>query len=158
MNIKEFLQQRQIPFEVLPHGWTGDAAHLAHSVHVPGSAVAKTVLLRVNHGFRDVVAVLPASLRINANQASKLLGGAEIKFGGEADIADHCPDCERGVLPPFGSQYGMRTMVDESLAEQEAIVFEGNTHNEAIRVKWQDYCRVENPLVGRFAELERQTV
>jgi Ala-tRNA(Pro) deacylase len=157
MNIKAFLQEKQIPFEVLPHHWATGATHVAHAAHVPEQQVAKTVLLRVNHGFRDVVAVLPANLHINAGQASQLLGGAEIKFGKEEDIAVHCPDCERGVLPPFGSQYGMCTMVDESLAGQKDIVFESNTHNEAIRVKWQDFCRLENPLVGSFAELERQT-
>lgn len=157
MNIKDFLQQRQIPFDVLPHRWATGAAHVAHSVHVPEDQVAKTVLLKVNHGFRDVVAVLPANLRIDVERASKLLGGAEIKFGKEEDIAEHCPDCERGVLPPFGSQYGMRTMVDESLAGQDDIVFECNTHNVAIRIKWRDFCRLENPIVGPFAELERQT-
>jgi Ala-tRNA(Pro) deacylase len=157
MNINDFLKERQIPFEVLPHRWATGAAHVARAVHVPEHQVAKTVLLRVNHGFRDVVAILPADLRINPEQASKLLGGAEIKFGKEEDIVEHCPDCERGVLPPFGSQYGMRTMVDESLASQDDIVFECNTHKVAIRMKWQDFCRLENPLVGQFAELERQT-
>jgi Ala-tRNA(Pro) deacylase len=157
MNIKAFLNEREIPFETLAHTRTGGASRLAGSVHVPGSHVAKTVLLRVNHGFRDVVAVLPANLRINPERASKLLGGAEIKFGNEEDVAIHCPDCERGVLPPFGSQYGMRTMVDQSLSQDENIVFESNTHDEAIRVKWQDFCRLENPIVGPFAELQRQT-
>ena len=156
MNIKSFLQEHQVPFEVLPHTRTGDAARLAHSLHVPGAHVAKTVLLKVNHGYRDVVAVLPANLRINPEQTSRMLGGAEVKFGNEEDVAVHCPDCDRGVLPPFGSQYGMRTMVDESLAQGDDITFEGNQHDEAIRMKWQDFCRLENPLVGQFAELERQ--
>lgn len=156
MNIKGFLQEHQIPFDVLPHTWTGDAARLAHSLHVPGAQVAKTVLLKVNHGFRDVVAVLPANLRLNPEQTGKMLGGAEVKFGNEEDVAVQCPDCERGVLPPFGSQYGMRTMVDESLAQGDDIIFEGNNHDEAIRMKWQDFCRLENPLVGQFAELERR--
>jgi len=154
MNIKGFLKKQQVPFEVLPHPRTIGASRLAQSVHVPGGHVAKTVLLCVNHGYRDVVAVLPANLRISPEQASKMLGGAEIKFGNEEDVAVHCPDCERGVLPPFGSQYGMRTMVDQSLAQGEDIVFESNTHDQAICVKWQDFCRLENPLVGHFAEPE----
>jgi Ala-tRNA(Pro) deacylase len=151
MNIKQFLTEKKVPFEVLAHDWTPDASRLAHAVHVPGRGVAKTVLLRVNHGYPDVVAVLPADLRVDPQKASQMLGGAEVKFGTEEDVAVHCPDCERGVLPPFGSEYGMHTIVDESLAANDEILFEGNTHDEAIRVKWQDYHALENPLVGPFA-------
>lgn len=151
MNIKEYLVQKNVPFDALPHEWTSSAARLAHSLHEPGRRVAKTVLLRVNHGYRDVVAVLPADCRVDPQKASKLLGGAEVKFGTEENVAVHCPDCERGVLPPFGSEYGMRTIVDESLARNEEILFEGNAHDEAIRLKWRDYSAIENPLVGPFA-------
>lgn len=156
MNIKSFLNEHKTPFEVLRHPHTESASRLAHSVHVPGESVAKCVLLRVDHGFRDVVAVLPANLQINPEQAGKMLGGADIKFGSKEDVAVHCPDCERGVLPPFGSQYGMLTIVDESLAQREDIVFEGNTHDEAIRMKWQDFSRLESPLVGPFAVAEQR--
>jgi Ala-tRNA(Pro) deacylase len=154
MNIKQFLNEKHVPYEILSHQHTEGASHLAHAVHVPGVHVAKTVLLQVNHGFRDVVAVLPANLRIDPEQASKLLGGAAIKFGDEDDLAIHCPDCERGVLPPFGSQYGMRTIVDASLADGEYIVFDCNTHEEAIRMKWHDFATLENPLVASFAVAE----
>lgn len=150
MDIKDFLTKRGASFEVLLHEPTGSASRLAHSVHVSGANVAKTVLLRVNHGYRDVVAVLPASLRLDPERASQMLGGAEVKFGAEEDVANHCPDCERGVLPPFGSQYGMKTIADVTLAVADDIVFESNAHNEAIRMKWKDFVAIENPLVGHF--------
>lgn len=154
MDVKSFLTERQTPFEVLPHAWAKGASRLAESVHVPGLNVAKTVLLHVDHGFRDVVAVLPANLRIDPDEVSQMLGGAEVKFGNAEDVAQRCPDCERGVLPPFGSKYGMSTIADESLAQCDQIVFECNTHEEAVRMKWNDFRRLENPLVGRFAVAE----
>ena len=58
-----------------------------------------------------------------------------------------CPDCEIGALPPFGSQYGLKTVVDESLLADEHIVFEGNTHAEAIRMRLDDFRNLEHPLV-----------
>ena len=65
----------------------------------------------------------------------------------EIEMAELCPDCEIGALPPFGSQYGLKTVVDESLVADEWIVFEGNTHAEAIRMKFADFCDIEHPLV-----------
>jgi Ala-tRNA(Pro) deacylase len=55
------------------------------------------------------------------------------------------------VLPPFGSHYGLDTIVDERLAEEEEIIIESNTHDEALRLRFEDFRRVENPLIADFA-------
>lgn len=154
MNIKEYLRECGVPFEIIPHRRAEGASQLARAVHESGKHVAKTVLLRVNHGYRDVVAILPSHLRVDPQQASKLLGGAQVRLGTEDDLALHCPDCERGVLPPFGSHYNLGTIADEALTEEEELVFEGNRHDEAIRLKWADFRRIESPIIGRFAVAE----
>ena len=41
------------------------------------------------------------------------------------------------------------------LSGKEALVFEGNTHHEAIRISAVDFLRLENPLVGSFAQPRR---
>lgn len=151
MDIKAFLDSKHVPYEVLAHEHAEGASRVAHALHLPGIQVAKTVLLKVNHGYRDAVAVLPANLRIDPVAISKAFGGAEVRFGDIDDVVQHCPDCERGVLPPFGSQYAMRTLVDATLAAEECIVFESNTHDESIRMKWTDFNHLENPLVVNFA-------
>ncbi|MEX0712430.1 MAG: YbaK/EbsC family protein [Pirellulales bacterium] len=151
MQLKEFLAQRQVGFEVIEHPTTYDAQRLAHSVHTPGSQVAKTVLLHADHDFVEVLAVLPADCKVDMQKVSQALGGAEVELATEAQVAEHCPDCEVGVLPPFGSQYGLNTLVDESLARQKEIVFEGNSHHEAIRMSFEDYRRLENPTIISFS-------
>jgi Ala-tRNA(Pro) deacylase len=150
MNIAEFLESRGVRFELIPHRDTYDAQRLAQTLHVPGREVAKTVLLRADHRFKYVVAVLPATTLLDVDRASQLLGGSRLELASEAELAEHCPDCEFGALPPFGSQYGMRTIVDEHLAQDEEIVFEGNTHHEAIRMKFQDFVELEQPLLGEL--------
>jgi Ala-tRNA(Pro) deacylase len=124
---------------------------MAHELHVPGREVAKTVLLRAGDDDEFIVAVVPAHKRVNLQWASQLLGGIDVSLAHETDIEEHCPDCERGVLPPFGSRYGMKTIVDQSLAEAEAIVFEGNTHDQAIQMRFDQFRRLEEPMVARIA-------
>jgi Ala-tRNA(Pro) deacylase len=151
MDITRFLTDKQVPFEQLQHLDTYDAQRLAQTLHVPGHEVAKTVLLRANGGYTYVVAILPAPQRVDLSRLSAALGGSRLAFATEIEIADHCPDCEVGVLPPFGSQYGMRTVVDTSLAEDEEIVFAGTTQRDAIRVRCPDFGRIEQPLIVPFA-------
>jgi Ala-tRNA(Pro) deacylase len=148
MHFKEFLQKRQVPFEIVPHPATHSSSRLAQSTHTRGNAVGKTVLLHANHGFVDVVVVVPSTCQVDVVKVSEVLGGAQVELASQDDISRHCPDCERGVLPPFGSQYAMQTIVDESLIDREQILFEGETHDEAIRMRFEDFRRVENPLVG----------
>ena len=150
MKVAEYLQQQKVRFNVLPHPTTYDAQRMAGSLHVPGREVAKTVLLR-SRGGPYVVAVLPATKSIDFKKVSQALGGAPLELATALEIAEHCPDCEFGALPPFGSQYGMKTIVDEGLTSDEEIFFEGNTHQEAIRMRFEDYCRIEKPIVAGFA-------
>lgn len=154
MDLKQFLDAKNIAYTVLPHSWSHGAVEVATAVHSLPQQVAKTVMLHANHSFRDVVAIVPADARIDFEKVSQMIGGAEIRLATEQDVAVRCRDCERGVLPPFGSQYGMLTLVDESLSSQEHIVIESNSRTEALQLKWEDFRRLENPLVGRFAVRE----
>lgn len=45
------------------------------------------------------------------------------------------------------SQYGAKTVVGSSLADEDEIVFGGGTHHEAIRMKFADFCRLESPFI-----------
>jgi Ala-tRNA(Pro) deacylase len=151
MSMKHFLQRRHVPFEVVTHAEAFDAQHLAQALHTPGREVAKTVLLRADHDYRYIVVVLPATHVIDFDRLSEFLGGTHLELATEAEVAERCPDCDIGVLPPFGSHYGAQTIVDQSLTEDEYISFESDSHTEAIRMKYAEYYDVEHPLVARFA-------
>ena len=152
MSIKHLLQRRHVPFEVVGHEPSFDAQHLAQALQTPGRQVAKTVLIRADHDYRYIVVVLPAPKSVDLQKLSAFLGGTSVAVATEKEIIDHCPDCEAGVLPPFGSHYGAETVVDESLTTDEYIWFEGDTHSEAIRMKYADFYNLEHPLVGSFAQ------
>lgn len=148
MNIKKFLDDHQVPYRVYQHARTFDAQHLAAALHIPGANVAKSVLLHVHREYRYSVFVLPACEWVDLNRVSKLLDGAQVQLASESELAIRCPDCEFGILPPFGSQIGAYTIVDESLTQHEDIIFQGDTHTEAIRLKYSDFRAIERPLIA----------
>ena len=54
-------------------------------------------------------------------------------------------------MPPFGNLYGVETYVEESLTQNDYIVFEAGTHSDAIKMSCLDYERLAKPKVARFA-------
>jgi len=150
MKVDELLTSRQIPFERLHHVPAFTASRMAQALHVPGKEVAKTVLLRTDHGY--IVTVLPANQRVNLERVRRCLQEEWVEMASEGEMTRIFPDCEVGAIPPFGSVYYLQTLVDESLAEDESIVFEAQNHEEAIRMAYRDYEALEHPLRGRFAE------
>src|SRR5690606_1526177 len=104
------------------------------------------------HDYNYFVAVLPATHRVDLDRLQTFLGGTHLELASEREIAEHCPDCELGVLPPFGTHFGAQTIVDQSLAEGEFIAFDCHSHTDAIRLKYTDFVALEHPLVACFAE------
>lgn len=153
MNIQEFLSSNNVAFDVLPHDKTYQAQRLAQAVHISGHQVAKTVLLRIGTRGEYVVVVLPATRKIDFKKALNFFSIDQVELATEREISLQCPDCDVGALPPFGSHYDMKTIIDKSLAADDEIVFEGNSHSEAIRMKYKDFVRLEKPQVVSISQL-----
>ena len=49
------------------------------------------------------------------------------------------PDCEPGVVPPFGRLYGLKTFVDSGLADSPEIIVGANTRHEGLRMLFRDF-------------------
>ena len=149
MNVRQFLDERHVPFEILEHAPTYSAQRMAHALHVRGEEVAKSVVLRADG--RYVLALVPASCHVDMEKARRALQTDTCDLAEEGMLERLFPDCERGAMPPFGSQYGLMSMVDEALTRDERLVFEGNTHNEAIRMPYREFARLEHPRVAAIA-------
>ena len=118
-------------------------------MHAPGKEVAKTVVLR--GGESNLLAVLPASYRINLKNLSTLVG-APVGLLEEKECNILFSDCEPGAVPPFGELYRLPVYLDEALAEGPEILFSVGTHSDAIRMANADFVRLVKPQVGSFAE------
>lgn len=149
MTVGTYLRNRGIPFVTILHRPAPSAARVAQSVHVAGRCVAKSVLLRTERWY--VLAVLPATHRVDLAMLEEAMGGAPVQLASEDEVERLFLDCERGARPPFGALYGVTTLVDESLACDGEIVVEGNTRHEGIRLRYRDYEIASGAARARFA-------
>lgn len=149
MKVQELLKQKRVKFDVVPHEHAYTAQEVAASEHVTGHQFAKTVIVRGDDG-QAYMLVLPASRHVDFRKAAEMIG-TDVEMVGEEDMKALFPDTDIGAEPPFGSQYNVKTFVDESLADKEHIVFRAGTHDQTIKMKYADYVKVEKPTVGQFA-------
>jgi Ala-tRNA(Pro) deacylase len=149
MSIRDYLQSRHIWFETVIHRPAASATKRAQSIHISGRCVAKGVLIKTKGD--DVLVVLPATHRVDLRRLAQVLGENEVRIATEDEVSAVFDDCERGALPPFGRLYGLKTIVDVSLAGSGDLVFVANARHEGMRMRYRDYELLEAPIRARFA-------
>jgi Ala-tRNA(Pro) deacylase len=149
-TIPEFLRDAHVAYTVLPHRAAFTAQDEAAALHVPERDWAKVVVCFIDGD--PVEAVVPAPCFVDLERLLDLSGGKEIRVANEGELKRLFPDTEVGAMPPFGPLYGQTVYVDAALAMKPDIVFAGGTHRDAIAMRWNDFVKVVNPIVGSFAE------
>ena len=148
MHIGDYLTEQHIDFERLPHPPAFTAQKRAKYLRLPGHQVAKAVLLTGPTGY--LLAVLPATHQIDTRSLAEHLGGS-VRLANDREITEVFTDCEWGVVPAFGTRYGIVTLLDDSITPATWIVMETHTRFEAIGLLCRDFERLEKPRRLAFA-------
>jgi len=148
-RLESHLNEKHIQFSMIYHAPTDSAQMSASAMHLPGKEVAKAVALQA--GNRGILAVLPASYRINFEKLSAITG-ADVRLMDEDTYSELFPDCERGVIPAFGELYGVPVYLDEALAEDPEIILSAGTYHDSVRMGNVDFVHLAEPQVCSFAE------
>lgn len=148
LRLQAYLDREWVHYDVLPHPEAFRAAEIAHTLHTPEKEMAKVVIVKVQERF--VMTVLPASWNVNLPRLRTVLATPQVRLATEEEIKDLFPDCELGAMPPFGNLYGLPVYVDQSLTEDEEIVFQAGTHSDAIRMRYWDFAGLVFPVLAEF--------
>jgi Ala-tRNA(Pro) deacylase len=149
VRLENYLRENGVPFEAQQHPRAVTAQEVAASEHVPGKMLAKTVMVQADGKL--FMLALPAPYQVDLERAATALGVANARLSEEEEFEDTFPDCETGAMPPFGNLYGVPVCVEQSLAEDETIVFRAGTHTETMSVRYSDFERLVEPTVAEFA-------
>jgi Ala-tRNA(Pro) deacylase len=150
--IKSMLEKRSVAYEELHHRIAFTAQEVAQSEHVSGHCLAKVVVAMADG--RPVELILPASRRVALDRVRKLLGAEAVHLASEAEMDQIFTDCETGAIPPLRHWKDVTVMMDASMASVQDLVFQAGTHEDAIRLKFEDWLSLVSPRVEFFAEPE----
>jgi Ala-tRNA(Pro) deacylase len=148
MGVIELLDKSGVKYEVTEHKPAFTAQQMAAEEHEPGKYVAKPVVVKADGKY--VMCVLPACYNINLKALKSQLKAKSVELAGEKDIGKLFDDCELGAEPPFGNLYDLPTIMDKSLEKDDHIMFQGGTHEKAIRISMDDYRKLVAPEVLEF--------
>ncbi len=148
-HISEFLDTHHVDYLHMIHQTRYTAQETAQAQHVSGDELAKTVLVMADG--RIVMAVVPASCRVDLERLGKLLHARSTRLAEESEFQDLFGECELGAMPPFGNLYDREVWIDESLHRRPTLVFNAGTHIDTIRMDRVDFEDLVHPHTGAFA-------
>ncbi|MEJ2390696.1 MAG: YbaK/EbsC family protein [Gammaproteobacteria bacterium] len=134
--LQRYLRDHNIAYEMLPHRPTRSSLNSASAAHVPGSKLAKPVILEDDQGY--VMVVIPATEHLKIGRLNQTLQ-RNMGLATESELRGLFSDCETGAIPPLGQAYQMETVVDDSLLQCNDIYFEAGDHTDLIHIKGSSF-------------------
>ncbi len=150
-RLKDLLDRNNVPYIVITHSRAYTAAGIAAVTHIPGGAIAKTVIVKVDGQL--AMAVIPGSRHLDLNATRVGAVAKQVTLVTEHEFENEFPDCELGAMPPFGVLYGFPVYVDEKLSRDLEIAFNAGSHRELVRMAYKDFERLQHPKVLSIATL-----
>ncbi len=150
-RVIDYLERAGVSYQRLPHPRAVSAQRLAASLHTSGFIVAKAVLVLVDGA--PAIAVLPAAELLDEQALAQAMGAQRARRMDESEFEPLFGDCEPGAEPPFGGLYGLPVIADDCLAEEDEIVVRAGSHEEALRLRWSEFARLERPRLADLGTL-----
>jgi Ala-tRNA(Pro) deacylase len=149
-TVSNYLAEHDVAYDVLTHPHTATSGESAQAAHVPGTRLAKSVVLEDDSGY--LMVVLSSNRKVNLGELHRQLN-RNLGLATEGELGKLFKDCEIGALPAVGPAYGLETVVDDTLAEQADIYFEAGDHEQLIHVSAETFQALlgENTRHGCFS-------
>ena len=147
-RLQRLLDDAGVTFEVLEHEPVYTSEQAAQVRGTSLASGAKALICKANGSMR--MFVLPANLRLCSKSVRKNLGFRSLRFA-TRDEVQTITGLEPGSIPPFGKLFELPTYCDQRLAEQPRINFNAGDHAKSIRLNYDDFLQVQEPVMGHFA-------
>lgn len=146
--LAKYFEESGVSYQSFQQRSAYTAQEVAAAGHIPGRLVAKVVMVVIDGQMR--MFALPAHRRLDFGKVKAAISAKEVRLATEAEFAAVFPECDVGAMPPFGNLYSIPVYVDRSLTEDPEIFFLAGTHEDTMKVNYQDYQRLVDPEVGDF--------
>ncbi len=145
-EISRFLDKK------IPHGYVIEAGRDGlhdeegeDSLGLVYECLAKSVPLAIDG--RICIAVIPATKQVNLERLRKYMGAGDVRLASEAEYKPLLPPGENGVVPIFGSWYGIQVLVAQELMDYQEITFIVGASQIIVHIRLCDFLAVEKPYV-----------
>ena len=142
------LQEAGVPFSQREHAAVRTSEEAAAVRGAPLHSGAKALVLK--GGDRFLLAVLPADCALDSRALRTAVGSRRIRFASRDELLD-LTGLTPGAVPPFGSLFGLETVCDPGLADNEQINFNAGSHRHSVQMSYADWEAMERPRIAPIA-------
>ena len=149
-RIIALLDENKIEYKLLEHEpvYTSEQAAAARadvSLHQGAKAmVLKIVNSQLSIGNCLVMCVLPGDKKIDFKKLKSVLGARDVTLADPEEV-EKTVGVKIGAVSPFGHLSGLKVLLDESIYDNEEIVFNAGDHCKSVKMKLSDYLRLVSP-------------
>ena len=147
IKVKNLFDTNKIVYKFFEHAPAKTSEEVAKIRGTPLETGAKAMIIKVDNEF--ILIVIPANKKFNSKPAKKYLHTNRLRFAYKEEL-ESLTHCLQGAVPPFGSLFGLKTYVDESLFNDKTydyISFNGGMRTRSFQISKDDYAKLENPTI-----------
>jgi Ala-tRNA(Pro) deacylase len=148
-KLQHYIDGKGIAYDTVEHHRTATSSQSAQAAHVPGSRLAKSVVIHHETGY--ALAVVPSTHRIELSTLQDVMH-ARLGLASEEEVSSLFADCDLGAVPPIGPAYDVPVILDESLGDSRDVYFEGGDHKTLVHVSGPDFrSLMQDARIARFS-------
>jgi Ala-tRNA(Pro) deacylase len=137
MTVQGYLQHNDAPYDLVRHPHSACSMESAVYARIPAGRVMKSVILGDDMGDYMMV-VLPANRQVGMRRLGSQFG-RPFHLASEREIETLFTDCETGAIPAIGPAYGLKTILDDEIAEQTDVYFEAGDHERLVHMRTEGF-------------------
>lgn len=149
--ILDLLRSNHFWFESFEHEevrTSEEAARMRPEYRLDQGAKALIIKAYLNDGTDKIfMMVMPANLKLDSKKVCNVVGAKKIRFSTEEEVSQVTEGVKVGGVPPFGNLFGLETIIDPRLFDNDRIVFNAGDRRFSIAMNSADYKRIANARV-----------
>src|SRR5262245_46616370 len=118
--IREFLDSNGVHYEYKEHEAVLTSEDAAAARGDDLKIGAKAMVLKCDGKF--VMCILSAAMKIDSKKLKSILGAKDVKFASHEEVMEKT-GCLPGGVPPFPNVFGLDSVVDKSIVDNEEMAF-----------------------------------
>ena len=147
-QIIDLLNQHHIEYKLFEHKPVFTSEDASKIRNTPLHEGAKALVMMADD--KPIILVLPADLKVDNSRFKKIFSIKDLRMA-TPDEVEKLTGVKIGAVPPFGNLFQLPLYIDQSLFENEKIVFNAGDHSKSIQISSHDYQKVAAGQKAEFA-------
>ena len=139
-TITRFLEQSKKPYKVHDVSHIESIVGVAKKLRVPPTSLVYAVAL--NDRFGVILAVLSSHRVVDYQKLSKLMG-RKLEPATTAQTLGVFRDCDGVFVPPLGEAYGVRSIMDDEIVDNDMIYMLAGDSRHIIQLRTKDFIAMQ---------------